>query len=73
LKGREDISGAQQLGVFLRETAEGDIYILRGKFQERKIEEVPRGFIRKYVLNAWREDMTPRELEIFEQYGRKDD
>ena len=73
MKGREEPAGAQQLGLFLQQNPDGDVILLRSKFRGVNIKDVPRGFIRVYVLTKWKPDMTPRELEIFEQYGAKDE
>lgn len=72
-KGCEELSTARALGDFLFQEKSGRCKVLRGKYRGRYINEVPRGYVRKFILTAWREDMNPLELEIFEHYGKKEE
>jgi len=71
MKGREYSEG-QPLGDFLQKYP-GGVLLLRGKFAGQYLHSVPRGYVRKYILVNWIDDMTPRELELFTLHGQKEE
>jgi hypothetical protein len=72
-RGLEEFEGPRDLGVFLMEIPGGRHIMLRGKFRGGYLDTIPRGYLRKYVLQKWIEDMSEEERTLFEKYGRKED
>ena len=73
MKGREEMAGRRHLGDYLQELPNGRCIILRGKFRGSYADSIPRGYIRKFILEKWVDGMTPDEQAIFEELGRKDE
>lgn len=65
-RGREPFT-TRLLGEYLQEEEDGRITLLRGKWASCYLEDVPRGYVRNYILKAWVDDMTDEERELFEQ------
>lgn len=65
-KGREPFT-TRTLGEYLQEEEDGRITLLRGKWSSCFLEDVPRGYVREYVLKQWLDDMTDEEKELFTQ------
>ena len=65
-KGREPFT-TRLLGQYLQEESDGRLTLLRGKWASAFLSDVPRGYVRNYILKAWVEDMTEEEKELFEQ------
>ena len=59
--------------TYLRLDRYGQPILLRGKYAGEPLNRVPRGYIRKFILQAWMDEMTCEEREIFEHYGKKED
>ena len=70
-KGREPFT-TYRLGEFLQEEEDGRITLLRGKWSSCYLEDVPRGYVRNYILKTWTDDMTEEEKELFEQRTQED-
>jgi hypothetical protein len=71
-KGREAFT-TRILGNYLQEEEDGQITLLRGKYSSCYLQDVPRGYIRKYIMTAWIEDMTDEERELFEARAKKEE
>jgi hypothetical protein len=65
-KGREPFT-TRLLGQYLQEERDGRITLLRGKWASAYLHDVPRGYVRNYILKTWIDDMTEKERELFEQ------
>lgn len=65
-KGREPFT-TRLLGQYLQEEEDGRITLLRGKWASCFLSDVPRGYVRNYILKAWVDDMSEEEQELFEQ------
>jgi hypothetical protein len=65
-KGREPFT-TRLLGEYLQEEEDGRITLLRGKWASCYLADVPRGYVRNYILKTWTADMTEEERELFEQ------
>ncbi len=72
-KGREELSGLAFRGDYLQQAPNGRYIILRGKYRGSYADTVPRGYVRKFVLVKWIDDLTEDEQAIFEKLGRKDE
>lgn len=59
-----------QLGEYLAFSA-GRYILLRGKYRGAFLDTVPRGYLRNYVLNKWRDSFNEEEEQLFEQYAKK--
>lgn len=70
-KGREPFT-TRLLGQYLQEEEDGQITLLRGKWASCFLSDVPRGYVRNYILKAWVDDMTEEERELFEQRIQED-
>jgi hypothetical protein len=53
--------------------SEGQYVLLRGKYKGKPLNQVPRGYVREYILNAWKDALSEEEHQIFAQYGKKPD
>jgi hypothetical protein len=71
-KGREAFT-TRILGNYLQEEEDGQLTLLRGKYASCYLQDVPRGYVRKYILKAWIEDMTDEERELFEARAKKEE
>jgi hypothetical protein len=65
-RGREPFT-TRLLGQYLQEEEDGRVTLLRGKWASCYLEDVPRGYVRNYILKAWVDDMSEEERELFEQ------
>lgn len=65
-KGRESFT-TRLLGQYLQEEEDGRITLLRGKWASCFLSDVPRGYVRNYILKTWVDDMSEEERELFEQ------
>lgn len=65
-KGREAFT-TRILGNYLQEEEDGQLTILRGKYASCYLQDVPRGYVRNYILKTWIDDMTEEERELFEK------
>lgn len=70
-KGREPFT-TRLLGEYLQEEENGQLTLLRGKYRSCFLSDVPRGYIRNYILKTWTDDMTEEERELFEQRTQED-
>lgn len=70
-KGREPFT-TRLLGVYLQEEEDGQLTLLRGKYASCYLTDVPRGYVRNYILKSWTEDMTEEERELFEARAKKE-
>lgn len=70
-KGREAFT-TRLLGEYLQEEEDGRVTLLRGRWSSCFLSDVPRGYVRNYILKHWTEDMTEEERELFEQRVRED-
>lgn len=50
----------------------GSYVLTFGVFSNHPIEQVPRGYIRHFVLERMLEDLSPEELAIFTKYSVKE-
>lgn len=69
--GREPFT-TRLLGNYLQEEEDGQITILRGKYASCFLDDVPRGYVRNYILKNWTEDMSEEERELFEARTMKE-
>jgi len=51
--------------------SEGQYVLLRGKYRGTPLDKVPRGYVREYILNAWKESLSEEEQQLFEQRAKK--
>lgn len=51
--------------------SEGQYILLRGKFKGRPLGQVPRGYIREYILKTWQETLSEEEAQLFKQFAEK--
>lgn len=58
------------LGDYLM-LSEGQYIVLRGKYRGKSLDQVPRGYVREYILNAWKETLSEEEFQLFSQRARK--
>jgi hypothetical protein len=70
-RGREPFT-TRLLGQYLQEEEDGRVTLLRGKWASCYLEDVPRGYVRNYILKAWVDDMSEEERELFEQRIKED-
>lgn len=70
--GREPFT-TRLLGNYLQEEADGQLTLLRGKWTSCFLSDVPRGYVRNYILRNWVEDMTEEERELFEARAKKEE
>jgi hypothetical protein len=69
VKGREDTGQPVLLGDYLQRNPEGEYVLLRGKYASCFLHDVPRGYVRNYILRTWKDGMTEEEQELFHHYG----
>jgi len=72
-RGLEELGDAALQGGYLQRLPTGRCIVLRGKYRGAFADTVPRGYIRKFVLVKWRDNLNPAELALFEEWGRKDE
>lgn len=53
--------------------SDGHYVLLRGKYRGTPLDKVPRGYVREYILKAWKETLSEEEEQILAQYGTKPD
>jgi hypothetical protein len=70
-KGREPFT-TRLLGEYLQEEEDGQVTLLRGKWASCYLSDVPRGYIKNYVLKNWTDDMTEEEHELFQTQATKE-
>jgi hypothetical protein len=71
VKGREDPSGPTLLGSYIQTEPNGQHRLLRGKYATCLLDDVPRGYVRNYILKVWAPDMSEEERELFQYYGHR--
>jgi hypothetical protein len=71
-KGREPFS-TRLLGNYLQEEEDGQLTLLRGKYSSCFLSDVPRGYVRNFIMKTWTDDMTEEEHELFAARAKKDD
>lgn len=59
-------------GDYLHPTPDGRYTLLRGRYRGAFVDTVPRGYIRNFILEKCIEDLTRKERQLFELYGKKD-
>lgn len=72
-RGMEELADAPLLGSYLQRVPGGRYIVLRGKYKSAFADTLPRGYVRKFILVKWRDDMTPAELKLFEKWGHKEE
>ncbi|MHC4620544.1 MAG: hypothetical protein ACYTEQ_22580 [Planctomycetota bacterium] len=73
-RGMEELEGGMtSLGSYLQQFPGGRCIVLRGKYKGAYADTIPRGYIRKFILVKWRDDLTPAELALFEEWGKTDE
>jgi hypothetical protein len=71
-KGREAFT-TRLLGEYLQEEEDGQHTLLRGKWRSAYLSDVPRGYVRNFILKTWIDDMTEEERELFEARAKKEE
>ena len=71
-KGREPFT-TRLLGEYLQEEEDGQLTLLRGKYRSCYLSDVPRGYVRNFILKTWIDDMTEEERELFEARVKKEE
>lgn len=71
-------TGAEEMGEFEDHAlgdylmfSEGRYIVLRGKYKGTPLDQVPRGYVREYILYAWKESLSEEEQQLFEQRTKK--
>jgi hypothetical protein len=70
-KGREPFT-TRLLGEYLQEEEDGQLTLLRGKYSSCFLTDVPRGYVRNYILKTWTDDMNEEERGLFEARAKKE-
>lgn len=52
--------------------SEGRYLVLRGKYKGTPLDQVPRGYVREYILNAWKESLSEEEEQLFLERTKRD-
>jgi hypothetical protein len=63
--GFEELDDTHLVGPYLNAFGNGRYIVLRGKYKGSFLDTIPKGYIRKFVLTKWVEDMTPYERTLF--------
>jgi len=52
--------------------SEGQYVLLRGKYKGTTLDKVPRGYVREYILDAWKESLSEEEEQLFTERTKRD-
>ena len=72
-KGMEELTDTVcQIGNYLQRNPNNRYLNLRGKYQGKYLEDIPRGYIRNVILTQWLDDLTEDEVNVYRKYSTQE-